>query len=133
MRRESLEFLKELLATPSPSSFEHRVQRVWLDYAKQFADQVFTDTYGNAVAFLNPGGSPKVIIVGHADEIGLMVQHVDEDGFIYAVGIGGVDAGAMPGQRVLIHGRKGPVHGVVLGHLMEEAKQRHALAPRCLA
>jgi putative aminopeptidase FrvX len=132
MRRASLDFLKELLATPSPSGFEHRVQRVWLNYAARLADETFTDTYGNAVAVLNPAGSPKVMLVGHADEIGLMVQHVDEDGFIYAAGIGGIDAGAMPGKRVVVHSRKGPVHGVVGSvaiHMQEKPAEKKAGKP----
>ncbi len=132
MRRESLDFLKELLATPSPSGFEHRVQRVWLDYAKQFADETFTDTYGNAVAVRNPGGSPKVMLVGHADEIGLMVQHIDEDGFLYAVGIGGVDGGTLPGKRLVIHTRRGPALGVVGSvaiHMQEKPAEKKAGKP----
>ncbi len=132
MRHESLAFLKDLLATPSPSGFEHRVQRVWLDYAADLADETFTDTYGNAAAVLNPQGSPRVMIVGHADEVGLMVQHVDEEGFIYATGIGGIDGGAMPGKRVVVHSRQGPVHGVVGSvaiHMQEKPAEKKAGRP----
>src|SRR5690349_13291069 len=103
MRKQSLEFLQELLTTPSPSSFERQGQRVWLDYAKKYADETFTDTYGSAVGVLNPGGDPKVLIVGHADEIGLMVNHIDEKGFIYTKTIGGIDPAVVPGKRLTIH------------------------------
>ncbi len=113
MRTESLAFLKTLLTTPSPSGFEHRGQRIWLDYAQTFADEVYSDTYGNAVGVINPDGDPRVIIVGHADEVGLMVQHVDEDGFVYPTSIGGIDPATLPGKRLAIHTRKGPVYGVV--------------------
>ena len=112
MRTESLEFLKTLLTTPSPSGFEQKGQRVWLDYATQFADETFTDTYGNAVGVLNPGGDPKVMIVGHADEIGLMVSHIDDKGFIYVKSIGGIDPAVVAGKRLTIHTKKGPVRGV---------------------
>lgn len=112
MRKQSLEFLMELLTTPSPSGFERQGQRVWLDYAKKFADETFTDTYGSAVAVLNPGGDPKVMIAGHADEIGLMVSHIDEKGFIYVKTIGGIDPQVVPGKRLTIHTKNGPVRGV---------------------
>jgi endoglucanase len=112
MQRESLDFLRQLLTTPSPSGFERKGQRVWLDYVKPYADKTRTDVYGNAMATLNPGGDPSVLIVGHADEIGLMVNHIDEDGFLYVTQIGGIDAAVVPGKRLAIHTAKGPVRGV---------------------
>jgi endoglucanase len=112
VRGPSLEFLRQLLTTPSPSGFERRGQRVWLDYVAPFADRTFTDTYGSAVAVANPGGDPKVVIVGHADEIGLMVTHIDEKGFIYVQSIGGIDAAVVAGKRLAIHTADGPVRGV---------------------
>ena len=107
MRKESLEFLKELLTSPSPSGFESAGQKIWCDYARQFADEVRTDAYGNAVAVLNPGGDPKIMLDGHADEIGLMVKHIDEKGFVYFQRIGGVDPALVSGKRVNIHTDKG--------------------------
>ena len=127
MRRESQEFLQALLTTPSPSGFEHRGQRIWLDYAAQFADESYSDTYGNAVAVLNPAGSPRIMIVGHADEIGLMVQHIDDKGFIYPAQIGGHDPGTLPGKRYIIHTKKGPVLGVtgaIAPHLLDKKVER---------
>ena len=113
MRSESLEFLKQLLTTPSPSGFERKGQRVWLDYAGQFADETQTDTYGSVVATLNPGAPTSVLIVGHSDEIGLMVSHIDDKGFIYAKMIGGIDPAVIQGKRLTIHSKKGPVRGVL--------------------
>ena len=113
MREESLDFLKKLLTAPSPMGFESRGQKVWCDYAKKYADEVTTDAYGNAVAVLNPGGSPKVMLDGHADEIGLMVKHIDKDGFIYFQRIGMVDPAQVRGKRVNIHTAKGTVRGVI--------------------
>src|SRR5688572_9931973 len=71
VRAASLEFLQRLLNTPSPSGHEVRGQRVWLDYAKRFADETFNDAYGNTVAILNKGGSPRLMLAGHADEIAM--------------------------------------------------------------
>jgi endoglucanase len=113
MRDESLKFLRTLLNTPSPPGHEFRGQRVWLDYAAQFADETFTDAYGNAVAILNKGGSPRVMLAGHADEIAMAVNYVDPQGFIYVKKLGGVDPAITKAQRVTIHSAGGPVKGVV--------------------
>jgi putative aminopeptidase FrvX len=113
MRSESLEFLTELLNTPTPSGDEARGQRVWLDYVKPFADSLETDTYGNAMATLNPKGSPKIMVEGHADEIAFQISYIDDDGFIYFSGVGGHDPSLARGQRVHIHGRNGQVLGVI--------------------
>jgi endoglucanase len=126
MRDESFQFLKQLLETPSPSGFETRGQRVWRDYVAQFADEVTTDAYGNCYAVLNPGGSPKVLLGGHSDEIGFMVNFINDDGFIYIKSIGGSDPALVRGQRVVIHGKNGAVPGVT-GHLaihMQEPDDR---------
>src|SRR3954469_16796193 len=113
MREQSLQFLEKLVNTPSPSGHEHRGQRVWLDYVKEFADETFTDSYGNAVAIMNKGGSPRIMLAGHADEIGMTVNFINEQGFIYVRKIGGVDPAITKAQRVTIHTRNGPVKGVV--------------------
>src|SRR5271168_4044398 len=113
MRPESLNFLTKLLNTPTPSSEEAKGQRVWLDYLKPFADELQTDTYGNALAILNPKGSPKIMVEGHADEIAFQIQYIDDDGFIYFSGVGGHDPALARGQRVHIHGRDGQVLGVI--------------------
>jgi endoglucanase len=113
MRESSLKFLQTLLQTPSPSGAETAGQRVWLNYVKTWADQVETDAYGNAVAILNPGGSPRVLVAGHADEIAYQVQYIDKDGFLYFSAVGGPDHALARGQRVHVHSAKGPVLGVI--------------------
>jgi endoglucanase len=114
MRTESLDFLKRLLTTPSPSGYEPANQKIWCEYVRPFADRIETDAYGNAVAVLNPSGSPNILIDGHIDEIGLMVKHIDEKGFLYVQTIGGVDPALVRGKRVNIH-TKGDVNKVVRG------------------
>jgi len=125
MREASLDFLRTLVNTPSPVGHEVRGQRVWLDYAKQFADETFSDAYGNCVAVLNKGGSPRLMLAGHADEIAMSVNYISDEGFIYVRKMGGVDAAITKAQRVIIHTRNGPVKGVVgnvAPHLMREEK-----------
>ncbi|MCX8155562.1 MAG: M42 family metallopeptidase [Verrucomicrobiae bacterium] len=113
MRKESLEFLQTLVNTPSPSGQERRGQRVWLNYVRAYAEETFSDAYGNCVAVLNKGGSPRLMLAAHADEIAMSVNYIDEQGFIYVRKVGGVDAAIIRAQRVVIHTRQGPVKGVV--------------------
>ncbi len=125
MRKESLDFLKELLSAPTPSGYESPGQRIWCEYARQFADEVKTDAYGNAVAVLNGDGDPKIMIDGHVDEIGLMVKYIDDKGFVYVQRIGGVDPALVRGKRVNIHTAKGVVRGVIAApaiHLRDRDK-----------
>lgn len=113
MHEPSLNFLRTLVNTPSPTGHEVRGQRVWLDYAKQFADETFSDAYGNCVAVLNKGGSPRIMLAGHADEIAMAVNYINDEGFIYVRKMGGIDAAITKAQRVVIHTRNGAVKGVV--------------------
>lgn len=113
MRDASLNFLKTLVNTPSPTGHETRGQRVWLDYAGKFADETFSDAYGNCVAVLNKSGGPRVMLAAHADEIAMAVNYIDDNGFIYVRRMGGVDAAITKAQRVVIHTRSGAVKGVV--------------------
>jgi len=128
MRKISLEFLKQLLSTPSPSGHEAHAQKIWCDYARRYADMVKTDAYGNAIAILNPKGKPKIMLDGHIDEIGMIVKYIDDKGFVYVQRIGGVDPALISGKRVSIHSRTGIVRGVIGStpiHLQERGKQRN--------
>ena len=113
MREKSLKFLQSLVNTPSPVGHEARVQRVWLNYVEQFAEETFSDAYGNCVAGLNKGGGPRIMLAAHADEIALVVNYIDNDGFIYVRRMGGIDPAITKAQRIIIHSRSGPVKGVV--------------------
>ena len=113
MRDKSLDFLKTLVNTPSPTAYESRGQRVWLDYVDKDADETFSDAYGNCVAVLNKGGGPRIMLAGHADEIAMTINFIDDKGFIYVKKVGGIDAAITKAQRVTIHAKGGPVRGVV--------------------
>ncbi len=124
MNKRSLQFLETLVNTPSPSGYESRGLRVWMDYAGQYADETYSDAYGNCVAVLNKGGGPRLMLAGHADEIGMTVNFIDDNGYVYVRRLGGTNPAITKAQRVTVHTRKGPVKGVVgsvAPHLMSTA------------
>jgi putative aminopeptidase FrvX len=109
----SSKFLKSLLDTPGPSSFEAAPARLWRAEAETFADSVQADVAGNSLATLNPDAAPRLMLAGHIDEIGVMVTHIDDEGFLSFDTIGGWDHQVFVGQRVILLGRAGQVTGVV--------------------
>jgi putative aminopeptidase FrvX len=122
------EFFIRLLETPSPSGYERPVQDLVRDYVRSFADQVTTDLHGNVIAAKNPGAKLRVMFAGHCDQIGMLVTHVHDNGFLYAQTIGGWDAQQLIGQRMTIWTSRGPLPAVISRkpiHLLtdEERKQ----------
>lgn len=113
MRPTSLAFLHRLLDAPGPSGFETAPAKVWRDEAATIADDVSVDVSGNSTAVLHADGAPRIMFAGHIDEIGLMVSHVDDDGFLSFQGIGGWDPQVLVGQRIVIAAKGGPVAGVI--------------------
>ena len=107
------EFLESLLSTASPSGYESAGQRVWIDYVSEFADDVWTDEYGNAVAVHEGSGEgPEIAFGGHGDEIGFIVRDIDDNGFLRIARIGGSDRTISQGQHVTIHSDE-QVQGVI--------------------
>ncbi len=126
MTPEALSFLKSLLDTPGPSSFEAPPAKLWRAEAEKFAQAVYADVAGNSFATLNENGRPRLMYAGHIDEIGVMVTHIDDEGFISFDTIGGWDHQVFVGQRVLLLGRGGHVRGVVgkrAIHLMKQEER----------
>lgn len=117
MEHTSHDFLRRLLDTPSPSGFEQQIQQVVRDYARDFADEVATDRHGNVFANRFPEGrpadAPRILLAGHCDQIALMVQHIDENGYLYVQPIGGWDMQVLLGQHLTVWTKTGPVPGVV--------------------
>jgi putative aminopeptidase FrvX len=128
--KTSLDFLRRFVDTPSPSGFERPAQEVWRDYVSKFAESVESDVQGNSIAVINKSGKPKIMLIGHCDEVGFMVRFVNDKGFIYFGTIGGVDPNIVPAKRVVIHSEKGPVKGVVgriAIHMMEKEDEKKAV------
>ncbi len=109
--------LRDLLVARGPSGYETAPADVWRDAASVFA-QVSTDVMGTPRAIVAPGhgydsAPQRLVVMGHIDEIGLIVTHVDDDGYLWFREVGGWDAQILVGQRVVLDTRNGPVAGVV--------------------
>src|SRR5437762_8461734 len=113
MHDASYSFLKNLLNTPSPSGFERQIQEAVRAWAKPLAHEVRTDRHGNVVAIVNPEGKPRIMLAGHCDQIALMVQHIDDTGFLYVQPMGGWDMQILLGQYLTVWAAQGPIRGVV--------------------
>lgn len=112
LTENSLNFLRNYINNPSPVGFESGGQKMWLEYVNPYVNEYFTDPYGTAVGVINPGQNYKVVIEAHADEISWFVNYITNEGLIYLKRNGGVDHQIAPSQRVIIHGKKGPVKAV---------------------
>ena len=126
MTKDSLAFLKDLMRQPSPSGFEVPAQNVVRARMRLFADDVKTDVHGNVIGALNPKGSPVVMVSGHVDEIGLMVTHIDANGYLFFAAIGGWDPAIVVGQRVIVLSENREIPGVIGRkpiHLMDSSER----------
>lgn len=119
MNSRAFDFLQKLLNTPSPSGFEELASELWREYVKESFDlarvdhsSVTTDVYGNSIARLGEDRA-KILMCGHIDEVGMMINYISDDGFLYISQIGGVEAAILPAQRVVVHSTNGPVSGVI--------------------
>ena len=126
MDKAASDFLTNLLNAPTPSGYEQPGQAVVEKYLKPYAEEMHRDVHGNLHAVVNPKGKCRVMLSGHVDEIGMMVMHIDDKGFLYVSSVGGVYVPLLQGERIVIHTAKGPVYGVIgvkAIHLMD-AKER---------
>ncbi|WP_407271925.1 M20/M25/M40 family metallo-hydrolase [Radiobacillus sp. PE A8.2] len=113
MEQTSQVFLMELLHTPSPSSMEMEIQKKWINYVKPFAEEIITDHAGNAIGVINKHADFKVLLAGHCDEIGLVINRIDEQGYLYFDKMGGINPKAAIGMKVEILGFAKTITGVI--------------------
>jgi len=122
------QFLKDLLNTPGTSGVEQKVQDVVRAFVSEFAADVTTDVHGNVLATVNPGGSPTILLDAHCDQIGLIVRHIDNYGFLRVNPIGGWDMQILLGQRMVVHTDEGPIPGVIARkpiHLLDPEERKN--------
>lgn len=127
MESASYEFLRALVEAGGPSGYEQPVQAIFKRQAEEYGAEVEIDVLGNAIATVNAEGGPRVMLAGHADEIGFLVRWIDDDGYIYFAPVGGWDAEIPVGQRVTVYTEHGPVPGVIgkrAIHLMDEEDRK---------
>jgi putative aminopeptidase FrvX len=121
--------LRRLLTAPGPSGYEQPAAAVFREAAGAFAD-ITHDNVGSTVARVKgTGDGPLVAVVGHIDEIGLIVHHIDDDGYLWFTGVGGWDPVILVGQRVEVATRDGAVPGVVGKkpiHLLKDEERKKA-------
>jgi endoglucanase len=132
---KDIAFLERLLDAAGPSGFEVQAARVWREEAETFADEVRVDVSGNSFATVNASGTPRVMLAGHIDEIGLQITHIDGEGYLYVAEIGGWDPQVLVGQRVSILTASGVVTGVIgkkAIHLIEQDERSKASKTKSL-
>ncbi len=127
------ELLQKLLALPTPSGWELDGQKLLADHLRPIADTVYFDRHGNLIATTNSSAATRVMIEGHCDEIGFMVQYIDDSGMLVMTTVGGVTVPLLAGERIIIQGRGGKrvngVFGVRPPHLMS-ASEKDNVAPK---
>ena len=130
MDASALQFLKDLLHTPSPSGYEQPVQQVVRDYVSDFADEVRTDVHGNVIAAKGPDAPLRLMLAGHCDQIGLIITQIDDSGFLFAQTIGGWDPQQLVGQRMMIWTEEGPLPAVIARkpiHLLKDEERKQVV------
>ena len=106
--------LKDLLMIPSPSGSEQPIIKKMAMFLKDYIDELTIDNYGNLIALkYGANSNKKLMLAAHADEVGMMVTHIDNNGFLSFQEIGGIDTNLLPGQRVEIHNHQGVVTGII--------------------
>jgi len=135
MDEKARTFFQQLLETPSPSGYERPVQDLVRQYTAEFAEQVTTDVHGNVAACCNSAAPLRVMLAGHCDQIGLLVSHIDDDGFLYTQTIGGWDPQQLIGQRMTVWSDAGPVPAVIARkpiHLLDEEERKQVVKAKDL-
>lgn len=135
MDKSSQEFFQKILETPSPSGYEQPVQNIVRKYVADFADDIRTDLHGNVIASCNAEAPLRVMYAGHADQIGLIVSHINDNGYIYTNTIGGWDPQQLIGQRMTIYTASGPVPAVIARkpiHLLDQDERKQVVKQKDL-
>ena len=125
MRRELLAALCEAAGPPGR---EERVRALVRPELEATCDRVESDPLGGLTGIREGTGGPRLMVAAHMDEIGLMVTHIDDRGYLRFVPLGGWDARTLVGQRVMVHGRDdvAGVIGTTPVHLLDEAARQKA-------
>jgi len=127
MDESRLAFLKELVEAHGTSGYEQGIQQIFRRQVEPLVDEIRTDRLGSLLAVRNPAGSPRILIDAHPDEIGFVVKHIDERGFLFVERVGGWDIEVLVAQRVLVQTAQGALPGVFgkkAIHLMDDDERK---------
>lgn len=119
----SFDLLFQMLETPSPSGWETQGQRLWVSAMRPVSDRVESDAYGNAWATRDGSAPWSVMLAAHADEIGFVIRHIDDKGFLSLGPLAGSDRTIAEARRVRFFGDRGPVDAVI-GHVAIHLRDR---------
>jgi len=119
-----IDLLKRLCETPGISGREGRIAALARDELRAVSDEVTVDPLGNVTGIHRGSGGPKVMLAAHTDEIGFLVSHIDDQGFLRVQAVGGFDMTVLPAQRVIVWDRSGNPHR---GAFMISNKPAHLL------
>jgi endoglucanase len=103
------------------------VQKLVRSRIQPWCDTVRTDVMGNVFGIRNPKGKPRIMLAGHCDQIGFIVQYIDADGFVWLLPVGGWDAQVMIGQKLTLWPKGKPISGVVARkpiHLLTDEERK---------
>lgn len=118
------EFLQAAIRTPSPSGYEEPIQKLIQQYLTSHASDISIDVHGNLTASVGDSNGPRLMLAGHCDQIGMLISHIDDEGFLYAQTIGGWDPQQLIGQSMTVWSAGGPVSAVI------SRKPIHLLSPK---
>lgn len=127
MDNDSKEFLLALLKTPSPSGCEQEIQKKYASYIKDYADKIEVDNAGNVIGIINPDAKFKVLLVGHCDEIGFIINRIDDKGFLHFSEVGSFSPNLAQGMKVEVLGYKKHITGIIganPSHFFDENKDK---------
>ncbi|MEM6394849.1 MAG: M42 family metallopeptidase [Bacteroidota bacterium] len=124
-----LPLLKEICAAPGVSGYEQRIRHLIQGIVEELADEVEIDNMGNLTAIMRGAEPKRVMVAAHMDEIGFIVNHIDDDGFIRFLPLGGFDPKTLTAQRVIVHGAKDlvGVMGTKPIHIMKPEERSKAV------
>ena len=131
MEASALEYFQDAIKTPSPSGFEEPIQELNRRYVGPHADHVRTDVHGNVIASIGDESGPRLMYAGHCDQIGMLISHIDESGFLYAKTIGGWDPQQLVGQAMTIWTEGGAVPAVISRkpiHLLTDVERKRVVS-----
>jgi endoglucanase len=126
------ETLEKLSNACGVAGREEEVRSLLQKFLKPYVDEIKEDKLGNLIAVKKgKKNSPKVMLAGHMDEIGLLVKTISKKGFLQFTKIGGIDDRVLLAQKVMAYGKKGPLHGIIGSkppHIQKEDERKRVIA-----